>query len=101
MDKRGRIEVDDQFRTNVKSILAIGDVIPGPMLAHKVCSESSWVWAPPAASAAPGVHPRQRVCWVSFRVWGQLFCSKSSSHHCGCWPMLAPQGVLVMPWVEH
>ena len=41
MDKRGRIEVDDQFRTNVKSILAIGDVIPGPMLAHKVCLESS------------------------------------------------------------
>ena len=41
MDKRGRIEVDDQFRTNIKSILAIGDVIPGPMLAHKVCVKSS------------------------------------------------------------
>ena len=55
MDKRGRIEVDDQFRTNVKSILAIGDVIPGPMLAHKVRRES-------------GVHPRQRICWILFRV---------------------------------
>ena len=46
MDKRGRIEVDDQFRTNVKSILAIGDVIPGPMLAHKVCTESSCTFWP-------------------------------------------------------
>jgi dihydrolipoamide dehydrogenase len=34
-NKRGQIEVDDHFRTNVKSIYAIGDVIPGPMLAHK------------------------------------------------------------------
>jgi thioredoxin reductase len=28
-DKRGRIEVDDHFRTKVPSIYAIGDVIPG------------------------------------------------------------------------
>lgn len=34
-DKRGRILVDDHFRTNVESVYAIGDVIPGPMLAHK------------------------------------------------------------------
>ncbi|GBG65266.1 Glycine decarboxlase L-protein (GDC-L) [Chara braunii] len=34
-DQWGRIEVDDHFRTNVPSVYAIGDVIPGPMLAHK------------------------------------------------------------------
>lgn len=34
-DNRGRIKVDSHFRTNVPSIYAIGDVIPGPMLAHK------------------------------------------------------------------
>eukprot|EP00878_Enallax_costatus_P000678 GHUV01000785.1.p1 GENE.GHUV01000785.1~~GHUV01000785.1.p1 ORF type:complete len:500 (+),score=149.32 GHUV01000785.1:741-2240(+) len=34
-NKRGQIEVDDHFRTSVPSIYAIGDVIPGPMLAHK------------------------------------------------------------------
>jgi dihydrolipoamide dehydrogenase len=34
-NKRGQIEVDDHFRTNVPSIYAIGDCIPGPMLAHK------------------------------------------------------------------
>lgn len=35
LDKRGRIEVNDHFQTSVASIFAIGDVIAGPMLAHK------------------------------------------------------------------
>ncbi|NDF11397.1 MAG: dihydrolipoyl dehydrogenase [Proteobacteria bacterium] len=35
VDERGRIQVDAHFETNVKGIYAIGDVIPGPMLAHK------------------------------------------------------------------
>ncbi|MCT7664280.1 dihydrolipoyl dehydrogenase [Shinella kummerowiae] len=34
-DARGFITVDAQFRTSVPGILAIGDVVPGPMLAHK------------------------------------------------------------------
>ncbi|HEX4667026.1 MAG TPA: dihydrolipoyl dehydrogenase [Chthoniobacterales bacterium] len=39
IDERGRIKVDEQFRTNVKGIYAIGDVIAGPMLAHKAEEE--------------------------------------------------------------
>jgi len=35
VDDRGRVEVDDHFQTNVPGIYAIGDVIRGPMLAHK------------------------------------------------------------------
>ncbi|MCB1521573.1 MAG: dihydrolipoyl dehydrogenase [Hyphomicrobiaceae bacterium] len=35
LDQRKRIVVDDHFQTNVKGIYAIGDVIRGPMLAHK------------------------------------------------------------------
>ena len=34
-DQKGRIIVDTQFATNIPGIYAIGDVIPGPMLAHK------------------------------------------------------------------
>jgi dihydrolipoamide dehydrogenase len=34
-DKRGWIPVDDHFRTSVAGVYAIGDCIPGPMLAHK------------------------------------------------------------------
>jgi dihydrolipoamide dehydrogenase len=38
-DNRGRIIVDPHFATNVKGIYAIGDVIAGPMLAHKAEDE--------------------------------------------------------------
>ncbi|PIA60838.1 hypothetical protein AQUCO_00300398v1 [Aquilegia coerulea] len=34
-DKIGRIPVNEKFATNVPGVFAIGDVIPGPMLAHK------------------------------------------------------------------
>lgn len=34
-DPRGRILVNSHFQTNVSGLFAIGDVIPGPMLAHK------------------------------------------------------------------
>lgn len=34
-DKQGRIPIDDHLRTSVKNIYAIGDVVAGPMLAHK------------------------------------------------------------------
>jgi len=38
-DNRGRILVDPHFRTNVEGVYAIGDVIAGPMLAHKAEDE--------------------------------------------------------------
>ena len=36
---RGQVQVDDHFQTNIKGIYAIGDAIPGPMLAHKAEDE--------------------------------------------------------------
>jgi dihydrolipoamide dehydrogenase len=45
-DPKGRIQVDEQFKTSAAGIYAIGDVIRGPMLAHKAeeegiaCAES-------------------------------------------------------------
>jgi dihydrolipoamide dehydrogenase len=38
-DKRGRIPVDAHFQTSVPGLYAIGDVIAGPMLAHKAEEE--------------------------------------------------------------
>jgi len=38
-NQRGQIETDHDFRTKVAGIWAIGDVIPGPMLAHKAEDE--------------------------------------------------------------
>jgi dihydrolipoamide dehydrogenase len=37
--KSGRVEVDDCYQTNVKGVYAIGDLIQGPMLAHKAMEE--------------------------------------------------------------
>ncbi len=39
MDEKGRILVDESWRTSVAGVWAIGDVIPGPMLAHKAEEE--------------------------------------------------------------
>jgi len=39
VNKNGQIETDHDFRTSVPGIWAIGDVIPGPMLAHKAEDE--------------------------------------------------------------
>jgi dihydrolipoamide dehydrogenase len=39
VNNRGQIEIDHDFRTAVEGIWAIGDVVPGPMLAHKAEDE--------------------------------------------------------------
>jgi dihydrolipoamide dehydrogenase len=39
LDERGRIKTDGHFKTSVDGIYAIGDVIAGPMLAHKAEDE--------------------------------------------------------------
>jgi dihydrolipoamide dehydrogenase len=39
LNNRGQIETDHDFRTKVPGVWAIGDVIPGPMLAHKAEDE--------------------------------------------------------------
>lgn len=67
-DKIGRVVVDHEFRTNVPGVFAIGDVIEGPMLAHKAeeegiaCVENiaSWKQGKPSSGhvnydAIPGV----------------------------------------------
>ena len=39
LDNRGRIQIDAHFATSVKGVYAIGDVVAGPMLAHKAEDE--------------------------------------------------------------
>ncbi len=43
VNERGQVLVDAQGRTNVEGIWAIGDLVPGPMLAHKAEAEGSAV----------------------------------------------------------
>ena len=48
LDKLGRIEINENFETNVPGVYAIGDVVKGAMLAHKaseegvVCGKDCW-----------------------------------------------------------
>jgi len=39
LDERGRVAIDDHYATNVPGIYAVGDVVTGPMLAHKAEDE--------------------------------------------------------------
>jgi pyruvate/2-oxoglutarate dehydrogenase complex dihydrolipoamide dehydrogenase (E3) component len=48
--ERGKLIVDKHFRTKVPNIYAIGDVIPGPMLAHKAEEDGVAAGARPVAS---------------------------------------------------
>jgi dihydrolipoamide dehydrogenase len=43
VSERGFIEVDEQCRTNLANVWAVGDVVPGPMLAHKGMEEGVMV----------------------------------------------------------
>ncbi|MFN2567250.1 MAG: dihydrolipoyl dehydrogenase [Gemmatimonadaceae bacterium] len=55
--KRGEIMVDAQMRTNVRDVFAIGDCVPGPMLAHKA-EEEGVVAAEVIAGKAAHMHYR-------------------------------------------
>ncbi|MBO7081025.1 MAG: dihydrolipoyl dehydrogenase [Neisseriaceae bacterium] len=55
LDSRGFIEVDDECRTNLPNVWAIGDVVRGPMLAHKASEEGVAV-AERIAGQKPQVH---------------------------------------------
>ena len=43
VDDQGRIEVDHHCRTNLSNVYAVGDVVRGPMLAHKASEEGVMV----------------------------------------------------------
>ena len=51
LSKRGEVLVDDQMRTNLANVWAIGDCVPGPMLAHK--AEEEGVVAAEAIAGKP------------------------------------------------
>ncbi|MCS6838145.1 MAG: dihydrolipoyl dehydrogenase [Bdellovibrionaceae bacterium] len=58
-DDRGRVLVDRQFRTSVPGVFAIGDLIPGPMLAHK--AEEEGVAVAEILAGLPG-HVHYETC---------------------------------------
>jgi dihydrolipoamide dehydrogenase len=41
LDPKGFVIVDEDYRTNIAGVYAVGDLVPGPMLAHKASAEGT------------------------------------------------------------
>jgi dihydrolipoyl dehydrogenase len=67
----GHIPVDESFRTNVPSIYAIGDLIPGPMLAHKASAEG--IAAVECIAGLPGEVNYDAIPAVIY-TWPEVAC---------------------------
>ncbi|HET9013135.1 MAG TPA: dihydrolipoyl dehydrogenase [Gemmatimonadaceae bacterium] len=67
--KRGEILVDDQQRTNLPNVYAIGDCTPGPMLAHK--AEEEGVVAAEVIAGKP-VHTHHRTVPGVVYTWPEI-----------------------------
>jgi len=95
LDPRGFIEVDADCRTNVANIYAIGDVVRGPMLAHKASEEGVAV-AERIAGQKPHVN-FDTVPWVIYTwpeiAWAgkteQQLKAEGRDVRCGTFPLLA------------
>ena len=64
LDNRGRVQIDAHFATSVKGVYAIGDVVAGPMLAHKAEDEGVAVRRNSRRAGRPCElrrYPRRRV----------------------------------------
>ena len=64
LDPRGFVNVDDECRTNLPGVWAVGDVVRGPMLAHKAEEEGAAV-----AERIAGQHPHidfNCIPWVIY-----------------------------------
>ena len=75
LDKWGRIEVDDQCRTALPGVYAIGDAVRGPMLAHKGSEEGMMV-----AALIAGQYARVNYEAIPFVVYTQpelAWCGKT------------------------
>ena len=95
LDSRGFIEVDADCRTNLANVYAIGDVVRGPMLAHKAEEEGVAV-----AERLAGQHPHvdfNTVPWVIYTspeiAWvgqtEQALKTEERTYRAGSFPFMA------------
>jgi dihydrolipoamide dehydrogenase len=95
LDERGAVVVDDQCRTNLPGVWAVGDVVRGPMLAHKAEEEGVAV-----AERIAGQHGHvnfNTIPWVIYTspeiAWvgqtEQQLKASGRSYRAGSFPFLA------------
>jgi len=69
VNQRGFIEVDEYCRTNLPGVYAIGDVVRGPMLAHKASEEG--IAVAERISGQTAMIDFHRIPWVVY-IWPEL-----------------------------
>ncbi|MCK5497662.1 MAG: dihydrolipoyl dehydrogenase [Gammaproteobacteria bacterium] len=69
LDERGFIQIDDQCQTNLPNVYAIGDVVRGPMLAHKASEEG--VAVAERIAGQSGQINYQTIPWVIY-TWPEI-----------------------------
>jgi len=69
LDERGFIQVDAHCRTNIENIYALGDVVKGPMLAHKAMEEG--VAVAERIAGQPGHMNYDVIPWVIY-TWPEI-----------------------------
>ncbi len=95
LDDRGRIATDGHFATNVPGIWAIGDVITGPMLAHKAEEEGvalAEILAGQAGHVNYGVIPGVVYTWPEVASVGETeeqLKARGQAYNIGKFPFLA------------
>ncbi len=95
LDARGYIEVDEQGRTAAEGIYAIGDVVAGPMLAHKASEEGMAVAERIAGQSAPvdpGLIPWVIYTWPEIAWVGpseQALKAEGRAYRSGRFPLMA------------
>ncbi len=95
LDESGFIQVDDQCRTNKPGVFAIGDVVRGPMLAHKASEEGVMV---AELIAGQGGHMNYGIIpWVIY-TWPEIawagkteqdLKSDGTAYRVGAFPFIA------------
>lgn len=96
MDSKGIIQVNDNYQTNIPSIYAIGDVIKGPMLAHK--AEEEGIAVAEIISKSPKGHvnysnipsviyTHPEVAWCGFTE--EQLKDKKIDYYSGSFPFIA------------
>jgi dihydrolipoyl dehydrogenase len=69
LDERGFIVVDEHCQTNLESVYAVGDVVRGPMLAHKASEEG--VAVAERLAGKPGHMNYDTIPWVIY-TWPEI-----------------------------
>ncbi len=77
VDERGYIEVDAHCKTNIDNIYAIGDVVKGPMLAHKASEEG--IAVAERIAGRPGHINYETIPWVIY-TWPEIAWVGKTEH---------------------